>query len=107
MLIAKGRNSMKVNFEVGKFYMVQPFGGFNVDNRKIKCECVRRSKCKVWFKYLVKGLDGVLKKSELSLRVRQLPFCEEAYEPGRWSGISPTKATEIADKPKIWDEIGG
>lgn len=94
-------------FEVGKFYMVQPFGGFHVDHRKVKCECVRRSKCKAWFKFLVKNSDGCIRKSEFSLRIRKLSSFEEAYEPGIWSGIVPTKATEIADKPKMWDEIGG
>lgn len=104
---------MRAEFEVGKFYKVQPYGGGLLDHRKINCLCVRRSKCKVWFQHITRNADGEFSKREFPRCVK--PYIptdrtvydevEEAYDVDIWAGIAHTKATEVGFQPRIWDDI--
>jgi hypothetical protein len=89
-------------FEVGKFYAVQVSGW---SHKKIPALCVRTTKCTVTFQYLCKKVDGRIVKDLHRMRKRIAGKLECAYIPERWSLIANTNATELADKPKKWDEV--
>lgn len=103
---------MTILFEVGKFYKVQTYGGTHVDQRKIRCKCVRRTMFNVWFEHLFVTLEGSLEKRvfrrKLRLRRGVSEDCnaEEAYDSTDvWTTVVPTVATETAEKPSMWDDV--
>lgn len=104
---------MRAEFEVGKFYKVQTFGGGYLDHRKINCLCVRRSKSKVWFQHVNRNADGEFFKREFYRWLKayipqdksEYEEVEDAYDPDMWESVAPTKATEVGVKPRIWDDV--
>jgi hypothetical protein len=89
-------------FEVGKFYAVQ-VGAWS--RNKIPSLCIRTTKCTVTFQHLRKETDGRIVKYLCKRRKKAVADYECAYVPDTWSMIANTNATELANKPKMWDEV--
>ena len=47
------------HFEVGKFYLVSLCKGIGFDRIRCKCQCIRMTKRKIWFKHIRINKEGV------------------------------------------------
>lgn len=88
-------------FEIGKFYNIQPSCW---SSRRVPA-CVKRlTKRKIVFEYLFKS-DGKILKTTVDRRlVRCTPHqCAEPYDV--WSTIRCTYSDDTCDKPSVWDDV--
>ena len=90
-------------FEVGHFYLVHVSIW---TNKKIPALCVKKSRFRIYFEYLLREMDGSLCKFVCWRSLGHTATGDEiAYSNERFSTIRSVYPDDVADKPKMWDSI--
>ena len=100
---AKTKTESLKQFEVGCFYLVHV--SIWTDKR-IPALCVKKGKYRIHFEYLSREMDGSLRKFVCWRSLGHTARGDEiASSNERFSTFMSVYPDDLADKPKMWDEI--